>query len=131
MARGGRNNRVERDPLEIAIGSPMLGPLPSSMVSPLLPLPVTLSEIEDNRQFSFDTDRMATVSGSPARTIAPRPHSGLGALPVHRLGVDQPVHVVRCVRRKQRREVLFAKRRTRKGSGARRRRNQFSNTHCR
>lgn len=131
MARSKSSKRSERDPLEIAIG-PMLGPLsPSPLVSPLLPSPLVLSEIEDGRQFhpEFDSRPALTIGGSPTRTVARGKPARLFNVS-HRLGFDQPVHVVRCVRRKQRREVLFAKRRTRKGSGARRHRNQWSNVHC-
>lgn len=41
-----------------------------------------------------------------------------------------PREVAVCVRRKQRREVLFAKRRTGKGARARRRRNAWSDISC-
>lgn len=47
------------------------------------------------------------------------------------LSFDVPKHVVVCVRRQQRREVIFAKRLHSKGAGARRhRRNIWSEVHC-
>lgn len=51
-------------------------------------------------------------------------------LPAH-IKFNVPREVALCVRRKQRREVLFAKRRTGKGARAvRRRRNFWSNVRC-
>lgn len=53
------------------------------------------------------------------------------ALVPSRVKFNVPQEVALCVRRKQRREVLFAKRRTGKGSRARRRRRTYwSNISC-
>lgn len=43
---------------------------------------------------------------------------------------ERPEHLARCVRRKQRREVLFALRRTRSGRGRPKRRNYWSDVSC-
>lgn len=47
-----------------------------------------------------------------------------------RLGFQTPSTVMVCVRRKIRREVIFAKNKRRKGSGAKRHRNYHSNIRC-
>lgn len=46
------------------------------------------------------------------------------------IGFDVPKRVSICVRRKERREVLHAKKLTRKGSRGGKRRNFWSNIHC-
>lgn len=51
-------------------------------------------------------------------------------MPAGRPAFAVPSKVAVCVRRKQRREALFAFRKTRKGSGSRRRRNEMSEISC-
>lgn len=47
-----------------------------------------------------------------------------------RLGFALPERVMRCVQRKERREVLFAKRKTGKGARSPKRRNYWSAISC-
>lgn len=53
-----------------------------------------------------------------------------GFFPPNNLRFSVPRDVAMCVRRKSRREVMFAKRKTRKGAGASRRRSWFSKIGC-
>ena len=53
----------------------------------------------------------------------------MGHLPVN-VAFSQPKQVAVCIRRKARREVLFAKNRTGKGARSRRTRNQWSDVKC-
>lgn len=48
----------------------------------------------------------------------------------HQVGFDVPHRVAICIRRKERREVIHAKRLTRKGSGGSKRRSFWSNIKC-
>jgi len=58
------------------------------------------------------------------------PFKSPDAFPSLRLGFAVPAKVARCVRRKQRREVILAKGLGAKGARARRRRNVYSNMEC-
>lgn len=117
-----------------------------------------LSDIVDDRQFSFERPRAAlSVSGNvmpvgprgefkvrgdirklmefPERIKNVRPRMGNPALhPVRMLShvaFEVPKRTVVCVRRKVRREVMFAKRRTGKGSSrSYRHRSQWSDVRC-
>lgn len=131
MARR-RRNRSERDHNTIA----------TEIVHPTkLTLP-RLNFFDDARQFSFDEfleplrfdnwrpailDR--NVNQGRSRPVSRRYQATLfqADFPVF----DRPLHVSVCIRRKQRREVLFAKKRTRSGRGGRRRRNKWSDVSCR
>lgn len=66
-----------------------------------------------------NVDRFAGLRKFPSQTKAS-------------IGFDAPVSVLVCVRRKRRKEVLFAKRKTGRGGARQRRprRNWFSKIHC-
>lgn len=123
--------------------------------APDLVLEATLQEIEDRRQWGPEGGRSAprSVSGEPARVIRPTEIGRVVArtrefmefpermqakmmAPFERVksafGFDIPGKVIQCVRRKVRREVMFAlpERRRRKGAGANRRRNEWSDIKC-
>lgn len=73
--------------------------------------------------------RESAVRRSGGRSDPPE-RTAARALP-SQLTFSQPKQVSICVRRKARREVLFAKAKTRKGAGAsRRKRSQWSNIQC-
>lgn len=109
---------------------------------PSLPVPslhldppkFNLNQISDNRRFHPEPHikpvgslkRSATqLVVPPAKKTAPR-----ASLP-HQVAFKAPAHVVVCVRRKQRKEVLFAKKLTGRGSRARKHhRNTWSGIKC-
>lgn len=148
MARG-RRGRVaaERDPSEIAIDDMLAMPQPLPVVSPLLPLPLVPVEIEDRRLFhpldEFAPARDLTGQDAEVRIKKGVVRRGPKGMPLRaprslsgdlekNLGFRMPHTVLICARRRIRREVLFAIKKTRKGSGARRhRRNYFTDIHCR
>lgn len=75
-------------------------------------------------------NRIRAMVTSPARVAeAPRGHlrSAMSQLGMR---FEAPKKVLVCVRRKQRREVLHALKRTRKGAGSAKRRNQWSDVKC-
>lgn len=84
-----------------------------------------LPEIEDRRRYT------PAGSAEPART--PR---SVAKIKMHRLGpldvfgFGSPRHVLVCLRRAMRKEVLHALRKTGKGSSPPRRFNQFSKVRC-
>lgn len=103
-----------------------------------------LSEVQDNRTWDpEDKPRAKTTSGgrpridvkSNTRKAAQaaklfHPSSLVGEV-TSRLGFKVPGTVIHCIRRAMRREVLFAIRKTRKGSGAKkRRRTDYSDIDC-
>lgn len=142
MAR--RRSRPSVDEVQRDINPSLTSLLDDSVLSPpvlspvVLPDPVPFSalrEIEDLREYDPDPS-------SPANTIAGAADIGeVYAPPVYRKTPQKlsmprgqrafanPERVAVCVRRHQRREVLFALRRTR-GRGGARRRNRFSNIRC-
>lgn len=100
--------------------------------------PVDLRAFEDRRLFtpklSAWPKRIVRRAVLPARVIerSRDPRRVLAKTSLNRLGMafEAPKRVLVCVRRKQRREVLHALNKTRKGAGARKRRNQWSNVSC-
>lgn len=113
------NARVERVPSADAILK-MLRPLP-------VPQQTTSRQlVEDRRQFHpMRTVRPArTLRGTPARIT-------VKSFADPRWQFEHPRRVLVCVRRKERRQVMFALKRTGKGSRSRRRRrNYFSEVKC-
>lgn len=87
-----------------------------------------LLEIQDRRTWHPQrTFRPAvSLSGNRTRMVV---SDARGLSP--RVRFDASHRVVVCVRRKQRKEVMFALRKTGKGAKARRRRNRFSDMECR
>lgn len=89
--------------------------------------------VEDRRRFHpLRTLRPAGALKRSSRRIVLPPASNLpGRFPPTGLSFAVPRKVAICVRRKTRREVLFALKKRGKGSGARRRRrNRFSSISC-
>lgn len=107
---------------------------PAPLLQPLAPKPLKL--LEDRRAF-HPTKHVEpkTVSARPRQVLRAerspsisRPHAAPYLSP--RIGLAKPDQVAMCIRRKTRREVIFAKGKTRKGAGARRTRNQWSDLSC-
>lgn len=90
-----------------------------------------LREIEDRRTFHPEqAQRAARSFSSPRHKLTiPKKHLGNIKLP-SAIGFKDPDRVLICVRRKQRREVLFAKKKHRKGAGGKKRRNWYSTIQC-
>lgn len=128
MARGSRNrNRYsERDALTSL----------TPQVARVVPRSHPLSLIQDFRTFDFEpaTRPALSVFGTPARysvggasrSSKARSRSLLPSM----VSFADAQRVVVCVRRKTRRQVLFAKRRTGRGARSRKRRNFFSGIRC-
>lgn len=136
MAHGRRgDNRGQRDAIDVA--NPLsdiegllapIQPLPD--LRPMSPLPLRdeWSSIEDRRLFDPMADFMPArnFDGQNARTRR-IPDSNPNWSTV---GFDDPKHAVVCARRKERREVYFAKNLRRRGRGGARRRNWWSDYKC-
>lgn len=111
--------------------TPVLQPtlhLPSFDLRRFHPDPITrpISEPRIASKLKVPSNGAVSVSGSSRTAVGNR---RAGTLP-HQVAFSQPKQVSVCIRRKTRREVLFAKNRTLKGSGARRTRNQWSGIKC-
>lgn len=121
--------------------------LPRSVLSLVSPVPYLspLTHIEDRRlwhpegryaparSFSRSRHRLTIVSGSSRSHVSRRSRGlpSLSSLPAHRIGFEQPERVLICVRRKMRREVLHALRKTGRVGQRRPRRNWYSSISCR
>lgn len=92
-----------------------------------------VSSLEDRRQWYPTSRPAAALPRSAARLVVSSQSQvfpGSNFLS-DRISFAVPPGVSICAKRKTRREVMFAKRQTRKGAGAgRRRRNEFSNIGC-
>lgn len=88
------------------------------------PSPTYINPIEDRRVFS----PVPRPGPSPKTTRGTSAH--LYAPTAKTIGFQAPNHVMQCVRRKSRRQVLFAKKRTRQGARANRRHNFWSKISC-
>lgn len=139
--RRGRSSRGQRDTFDIARPlDRLLTPIsrPSRLISPdLSPMP---DLFDDRRQWHPDSPYQAPMSllgplpavviEAPARP-GRRPRGSASGSPYRYPVFSTPSKVAVCVRRKDRREVLFAKKRTGKGSRSfRRRRNYQSDVRC-
>lgn len=98
-------------------------------------LPVAVSQRP--RSFVYDArsyhplGRFRPLAASPrsaARIVVKNPRAPFRVPDV--LGFAVPEHVKRCVQRKDRREVLFALRRTGKGARSKKHRNLWSSVSC-
>lgn len=134
MARRTRNTDttdLERDdPLIASLAAPVV---PARPLVPLAntPLAETLfDEIEDRRTFHPDDQFRQPLNLAAAPADFRRSSSPARTFQSDHARFDHPKSVLLCVRRKQRREVIFAKRKRKKGAGAKRRRNYFSNVRC-
>lgn len=130
----GRRSNKQRDTSDIAsvdtlLGFPAVAPLtpsPAPLLTPFADIGSDpLTEIEDRRTFHPEGEARSARSLSGAanhRLMAPLHHASF------QIGFEKPKQVLVCVRRKTRREVLFAKK---KGNGgARKRRNYYSGIKC-
>lgn len=130
MARS--RSRRERDVFTPHI--PSLEALLSIKLTPLLPIspvttaltPVAIAELGDRRRWRPDASTAAPAASvkAAARVVSPPPPA------VDRMQFADPNAVALCARRKRRREVLFALKKTKKGSGAKRKRNFWSDVKC-
>lgn len=140
MARGSRSSNVaSRDPLR-SLARALQTPRPSSVFGPGVG---RLDEVEDGRVWHPDPDHGAlTLGGNVARVIvhsrpivarantlfSPRAYPVGFQVPVG-VRFESPLKVITCVRRKIRREIMFAKRRA--GGGNRKpRRTWRSDVSC-
>lgn len=98
----------------------------------LLPISSTLTTADvlasgDRRLFQPDeTTRPPHTARPGASRVQARPYP----YTMNTLGFQEPKMVAICVRRKQRREVIFAKRKHKKGSGGAKHRNFWSAISC-
>lgn len=91
-----------------------------------------LTPIEDNRRWQAPLTSPKTLLGTPAQTQIKQPPKGrfkrpYGYVPTH-VRFSAPESVVKCIRRKRRREVLFAKKRL--NGNAKKSRNFWSKISC-
>lgn len=94
--------------------------------------PVPLIEVEDLRRFHptpLFRPSMSIVQAKPSIDVKPSRLVRTAPLSA-RAAFDEPHKVVVCVRRKVRREVLFAKRKTGRGARSPKRRNLWSDVKC-
>lgn len=137
----GRRSRRRRE--VITVRSAMPSPSLTSLLRtspPTLDAPSHLiRDVEDRRRYHplADYSPPLTYRGSPARVQAKqrfsRPHKMAGFITPtvpKRVAFKSPKKVLVCVRREQRKEVLFALRKTKKGSGGSRRLTPFSEISC-
>lgn len=115
-------------------------PLPRIRPMPVTSVRSQLSEVEDRRR--FHPDRVKPVRSLrrhqvPVHLVTPNPkRPGLTPRASHargvfsRMGFSAPKFVAVCIRRHERREVLFAKKRTGKGSRSPKRRGTLSHIRC-
>lgn len=91
------------------------------------PDPITRPIAEPRSASRLVPSKGAVSVGGPSRTAVG--NSRTGTLP-HRLQFAAPKQVAVCIRRKTRRQVLFAKNRYRKGSYSKRKHSQWSSVTC-
>lgn len=100
----------------------------------LSPPKINLKPIEDRRRWHPDGKQVAPQATQrlhrALKIASPAPTAPKYKLP-SRVAFSAPKHVVVCVRRKTRKEVLFAKKLTKRGSGSRKHRNPWSEISCR
>lgn len=138
MSRRSRRRRDVSTPTFSSLVSLPRVPSPSPVT--LYPFSGPLTLIEDRRTFHPLGPQRGAVSFSGAqhglrlsdREVTDRFH-GLRKFPSQTKAVvafDAPDDVLVCVRRRRRKEVLFAKRKTGRRGQRRPRRNWFSQIHC-
>lgn len=149
MAHRGHRQRDDNLPsLDLERLLEKASPRPSVTLNPYSePLgSLTLSELGDQRRFDFNAPEASarSTAGTPARIILgsvshPPPMGGGSVLRAPAVTSNrwapeafrfaQPDNTLVCIRRKSRREVLFAKRKRGRG-GSRRRRTPYSDVRC-
>lgn len=121
-------------------GSTLTARRAAAGVSDLFSLPrlSPLTIFEDRRAFhpARDLRRAVSFRRLAEAALLRKPLAGVTdrdrRFPGDRVRFAVPSHVVKCVRRKERRQVMFAMGKTGKGARARvRRRDEWSNVHCR
>lgn len=129
MARRSRSRGRQRDPSPIATRQRAA---PTSVYTVTVPrrftyyVPRVTTPLQTDLRRYYPDGRAKPanrVSGRPARIT--RSPSARGSFMF-----DMPAGVLVCVRRKRRKQVLFALQRTGKGARAPRRRNQFTDVRC-
>lgn len=92
-----------------------------------------LHQIQDDRSWhpKPQIKPAGALKRSATRLVVPKPTkaSPRSALP-HQVAFSAPKHVLVCIRRRMRKQVLFAKRLNRKGSGSRKHRTAWSEIKC-
>lgn len=94
----------------------------------------TLSSMDDGRTFDFAPDTRPArlfygINASVGATHAPKKNQHPSRVP-YQIAFTAPAETLVCVRRKRRKEVLFAKRKTGKGGQRRARHNKWSKYKC-
>lgn len=129
MARG-RTTRGQREATDLASLEELLAPPDQSWAMPVTfsPPASNWQEIDDGRLFNpeaaFRPPLDFSGNQAPANRI-PRKDKTWSTI-----GFNDPTFAVVCARRHQRREVIFATRKHRRGKGGSRRRNFWSNVRC-
>lgn len=110
------------------VSSPVLPPLPR--LSALDQARSLIRALEDRRTWhpAGSTRPAGASSRNSRRIVQAKPVPGF--FPPRNVAFSVPRDVAICVRRKTRREVIFAKRKYSKGAGASRRRSWFSKVGC-
>lgn len=128
MARRGRRERKANISVPSAITPRSL--TPRLLGNVLQPSPRQL--VEDRRTYHpLEFFRPArTVSGTNIDPVVVKKSRPFKAALPFGLRFSVPDKTLICVRRKERKEVLFAKRKTKKGSGSKKRKNWFSKIGC-
>lgn len=132
MARRSRTNSHRPDAFIDELLSPPIVPSPRPLpeLRGLAQARAVVKSIEDRRFWYPGPVRPARSLHGGGRIVPSKAPKLAGRFPPSGLSFDAPHKVAVCVRRKERREVLFAMKRTGKGSRSRRRRNKFSNMGC-
>lgn len=128
MARRGRSNSRRSETFFRSLTERVRLPTPIRLSLPV----VSRVEVEDRRRSHplglYRPARM--VTGHPVGPLRPgRQIRRPDFLPAH-VAFEVPKRTMICVRRQERREVLFAKMRTGGGAGKPRRRNRWSEVSC-
>lgn len=136
------SSRQERDDLTSLLSQPPLPVRPARFTVPTLSV---LRQIEDRRDYhpsgpkraartllgtTAKVKRVPTILRKGTNRLLKSVQSASGVLGRDKVAFQMPERVVVCVRRKVRREVLFAKRATGKGSRSFKRRNEWSEVKC-
>lgn len=93
-----------------------------------------LTMLDDLRAFDFEPDTrparlLSGVTASVGATHAPKKNQAPSKVP-YQIAFSAPAETLVCIRRKRRKEVLFAKRKTGRGGQRRARWSKWSNTKC-
>lgn len=126
MARSKTSKRSgQRDFPNQSLDRLLTAPLrPPPVLLPVPVMPAAVVEVGDRRLWQPDR------STRPPHAVRPGASRVVAGARPEALRFADPQLVAICVRRQVRREVLFALRKTRKGSGARRRKNFWSAISC-